>query len=963
MWEGLTLVNTPSAHRPRPDRLLRVLGATVLAVAAVLPLGTAVAPAAAAVTPRVDPKVVIVVGPVGSFDAHYKADGDALAKVAREYTRNVVLIKTPRATWPAVKAAAQGASIFVYLGHGNGWPSRYRDALWPFTQNGLGLDPTTGADGTAHVYYGENQVASDIRLAPNAVVLLFHLCYASGNTEPGLPTGTLADKKARVDNYGAGFFAAGARAVIADAYHPNVTYIRRLFTSTTGMNKLFHDVPSYHGHDIAFDSFRTTGAKIVMDPTSVANGPYYHSIVYDPGLTAAQVTRTAYRPTDTVPTALVVPGAATTAGTVDLSTDPLLTEPAATLDPGARLRILSEAPALADGSRVVEVRTLDGAATGFIRADALLPADSTPAKLYDDDPPGALIGPNGDYVFDTFHVIVRASEPLDGTITIRNAAGDTVKTLTASDAWSVFDWDLRGTGGAVVPDGHYTWSYRGAEPWGNNAVPFTRSGAFDLDATDPATTATASGTLHPTGWYTTTATVKLAGRDAASGMRATYYRLDGGAKTRYTTPIAIARSGDHALAYWSVDRAGNVESTRTLEVKVDVTAPVTKATLSGPVGEAGFYRDDVTVGLDPSDAQSGVASSEIAVDGAALAPYGGPVVVGGDGVHHVSFRSTDLTGRTETTKTVTFAIDRAAPSIGAPGAVQTGTAQFSPNGDGIADTVSVSHAITEAGAVRLVVTPAAGGAPIRTVTIPVAKAGPGTIVWDGRADGGSTVPDGDYTLTLTALDRARNVGTSQSADIAVFGAFVGLAPSPARFYPQDGDAIARQSVAAFRLAAAADIRLTVSNAAGTVVRTITGSYPAGPVSIGWDGRGDGGAFVPQGLYRVAVTATVGTRHETHAVGVRAAAFELRPSLTSVRRGARLTLEVATSEPLGAAPKLSVRQPGLAVYAVKLTKIGTSTYRASWLLKTGGRAGKLALLVSGTDRSGGRNATALSLHVR
>ncbi len=170
-------------------------------------------------------------GPVGSFNRHYKADADALAKVARKYTKNVVLIKTPNATWPAVKKAAQGASIFVYLGHGNGWPSRYRDALWPFSQNGLGLDPATGADGTAHVYYGEAQVASEIRFAPNAVVLLFHLCYASGNTEPGLPTGTLADKKARVDNYGAGFFAAGARTVIADAYDSNTTYMSRLFTS------------------------------------------------------------------------------------------------------------------------------------------------------------------------------------------------------------------------------------------------------------------------------------------------------------------------------------------------------------------------------------------------------------------------------------------------------------------------------------------------------------------------------------------------------------------------------------------------------------------------------------------------------------------------------------------------------------------------------------------------------------
>ena len=53
-------------------------------------------------------------------------------------------IYSPNATWPAVKAALQGASLVVYMGHGNGWPSPYRDALYPPTQDGFGLNPTAG---------------------------------------------------------------------------------------------------------------------------------------------------------------------------------------------------------------------------------------------------------------------------------------------------------------------------------------------------------------------------------------------------------------------------------------------------------------------------------------------------------------------------------------------------------------------------------------------------------------------------------------------------------------------------------------------------------------------------------------------------------------------------------------------------------------------------------------------------
>jgi hypothetical protein len=96
------------------------------------------------------------------------------------------------------------------MGHGNGWPSKYRDALYPPTQNGFGLNPNPGGDDYTHQYFGEASVGGQVELARNAIVLLNHLCYASGNSEPGLPEGNLAQAKQRVDNYAAGFIRAGA---------------------------------------------------------------------------------------------------------------------------------------------------------------------------------------------------------------------------------------------------------------------------------------------------------------------------------------------------------------------------------------------------------------------------------------------------------------------------------------------------------------------------------------------------------------------------------------------------------------------------------------------------------------------------------------------------------------------------------------------------------------------------------
>ena len=114
------------------------------------------------------PKVAIVVGPVGdTITARYKALANEAAVVARKAGAEVVKVYSPNATWPAVREAISGASIVVYLGHGNGWPSRYRNELFPPSQNGFGLNPVAGGDNSAHQYFGEASV-DNVKLAKNA---------------------------------------------------------------------------------------------------------------------------------------------------------------------------------------------------------------------------------------------------------------------------------------------------------------------------------------------------------------------------------------------------------------------------------------------------------------------------------------------------------------------------------------------------------------------------------------------------------------------------------------------------------------------------------------------------------------------------------------------------------------------------------------------------------------------------
>ncbi len=234
------------------------------------------------------PRVVFIVGPAGSATDAYRAEARAAAAIARRYTPDVVELYSPNATWPAVRQALEGASLVVYMGHGNGWPSRYRSELYPPTQNGFGLNPSAGRSDSIHQYFGEGPVGDQIKLARNAVVVLNHLCYASGNTEPGLPEGTIDQARQRVDNYAAGFIAAGASAVIAEAWSSPSYFVKAILSGGQSIQGAWQASPSANGNRFAFQSERSPGYVAQMDPESRTSG-FTRSIVMRTGLASRDV--------------------------------------------------------------------------------------------------------------------------------------------------------------------------------------------------------------------------------------------------------------------------------------------------------------------------------------------------------------------------------------------------------------------------------------------------------------------------------------------------------------------------------------------------------------------------------------------------------------------------------------------------------------------------------------------------
>ena len=274
-------VSTAGVQRTSPRPTYRAARfAAIAAIASILAVGGLASQPQVAVA--AGKKVVIVVGPVGSSTSNYIDNAKKLAAQARGYGATVYEIYTPRATWARVKSLSQGANLFIYLGHGNGHPSPY-GAFNKYTKDGMGLNIADGS--TSYKYYGEYYIDRALNFAPNAVVILNRLCYASGNSEPGKTLPTKATAIKRVDNYAAGFLRTGARAVFAQGISSASYILYSLFRSSRTIKQTFWADPTRSGaRDFTFASTRTPGRTAIMDPFSGSR--YYRSVVGDLGMTA-----------------------------------------------------------------------------------------------------------------------------------------------------------------------------------------------------------------------------------------------------------------------------------------------------------------------------------------------------------------------------------------------------------------------------------------------------------------------------------------------------------------------------------------------------------------------------------------------------------------------------------------------------------------------------------------------------
>lgn len=190
----------------------------------------------------------------------------------------------------------------------------------------------------------------------------------------------------------------------------------------------------------------------------------------------------------------------------------------------------------------------------------------------------------------------------------------------------------------IILDGKTTITYFATDNWGN--VETLKTVTVSLDMLPPIATASLSGQQNGGSTYIGPVQVTLNATDATSGVAATYYAIDvTNCKCwyHYISPFSVISSGQHTVYFYSVDIAGNVESTKSVSFSIFnptiTTLPgqstgAATATLKGTVnldglsaGCASFaYTDGISVQFTTGQTISGSGSIPVSQPVGGLAP-------------------------------------------------------------------------------------------------------------------------------------------------------------------------------------------------------------------------------------------------------------------------------------------------------------------------------------------------------
>jgi len=361
--------------------------------------------------------------------------------------------------------------------------------------------------------------------------------------------------------------------------------------------------------------------------------------------------------------------------------------------------------------------------------------DTTPpcTNLSIDGPPGE----NGWYV-DEINISI---------IAIDNASGINItKYRLDGGEWQVYENRV-----TIWEDGEHTIEFYSVDNAGNNETVHTET--VCIDASSPYTTYL----LDPSqpdgnnGYYISNVTVILTSVDNISGCNRTYYRINDGEWQEYNGQFIISLDENYSIEFYSVDDAGNNETIKQINFRLDKTSPLTVVSTSGD-GIGSWYRSDVSVLLNASDSTSGINGTYYRINEEDWNSYLMVFTISSEGEYTVEYYSADNAGNNETQKTSTFYIDKTPPSV-----------DISYPGNGkVNDTISIqwtaSDNMDDSPAITIQYRKGSGS----WETLASNIANTGSYSWNTK-----NAENGAYYIKIIATDNAGNTGETISSPFTI----------------------------------------------------------------------------------------------------------------------------------------------------------------------------------------------------
>jgi plastocyanin len=307
------------------------------------------------------------------------------------------------------------------------------------------------------------------------------------------------------------------------------------------------------------------------------------------------------------------------------------------------------------------------------------------------------------------------------------------------------------------------------------------------DTTPPTVSGAVSGTRDGDGNYVGSATVTVTASDAGSGVASVEYQVDDTSFLPYTAPVVVTATGDHSVQFRATDTAGNVSTVGSVTFRVvepgqqDTTPPTVTAAVAGTRDPSGNYIGTATVTLTATDAQSGVATVEYSLDGAAFTAYTTPVAVTTVGAHMLHYRATDVAGNVSAEQMASFTVVPPPAQDTTPPTVSAAVAGERNNDGDYVGSATVTVTATDAQSGVQTVQYALDGGAFVAYTAPVVVSGVGAHVLRYKATdvAGNTSPEGSASFTVAEVSEPDTTPPTTSATVAgqqdQDGAYVGSA--------------------------------------------------------------------------------------------------------------------------------------------------------------------------------------------